>query len=164
MASTDTGGASSRSCSSPSPSSTASNSLPSSRRAAARHPVIRVLLDREGGIDLDAICSANRWVSEAIDEADPMRGPYTLEVSSPGVDRPLRKREDFERFAGETVTVKAKPAGQGARRWTGTLVGLEGDDVVLDVDGETVRVPFDSVQKARLKGVVSFNRERGASR
>jgi ribosome maturation factor RimP len=91
-----------------------------------------------------------------------MSGPYTLEVSSPGVDRPLRKREDFARFAGETVTLKAKPQGQGRSAWTGKLVGLEEDSIVLDVDGESIRVPFDSVQKARLKGVVNFNRERGA--
>ena len=56
-------------------------------------PVIRVLLDREGGVNLDAICEANRWVTEAIDEADPLSSPYMLEVSSPGVDRPLRKRD-----------------------------------------------------------------------
>jgi ribosome maturation factor RimP len=126
-------------------------------------PVIRVLLDREGGLDIDAICAANRWVGEAIDAADPISGPYTLEVSSPGVDRPLRTREHFERFAGETVTIKAKPH-EGARGgWTGTLRGLDGDNVVLEVDGETMRIPFESVHKARLKGVVSFNREGGTS-
>jgi len=124
--------------------------------------VIRVLLDRESGVDLDAICSANQWVTEAIDAADPMSGPYTLEVSSPGVDRPLRTREHFERFAGETVTVKTKPHTGSRSAWTGTLSGIEGDDVVLEVDDETVRIPFESVQKARLKGVISFNREGGA--
>jgi ribosome maturation factor RimP len=128
-----------------------------------RTPVIRVMLDRDGGIDLDAVCTANPWVSEALDEMDLFDGPYTLEVSSPGVDRPLRKRADFDRFAGETANVKIKPTGQrGRSAWTGTLVGLIDDDVVLDVDGERVAIPFDSVLKARLKGVVSFNRERGA--
>ncbi|HSK47441.1 MAG TPA: ribosome maturation factor RimP [Coriobacteriia bacterium] len=127
-----------------------------------KQPVIRVLLDKEGGVNLDAICEANEWVSEAIDEADPLSSPYQLEVSSPGVDRPLRKRQDYDRFAGETVTLKAKPAGQNRSAWTGTLVGLEGDDVVLEVEDEQVKVPFESVQKARLKGVVSFNKERGA--
>lgn len=127
-----------------------------------RSPIIRVLLDREEGLDLDAICSANSWVSEAIDAADPISGPYTLEVSSPGVDRPLRTREHYQRFAGEPVTVKAKPHGGERATWTGTLRGLDGDDVLVEVDGETVRVPFDSVQKARLKGVISFNREGGA--
>lgn len=132
-------------------------------QSGGRHtPVIRVMLDREGGIDLDTVCEANRWVSEVLDETDPIPGHYTLEVSSPGVDRPLRKRGDFTRFAGETVQIKARPEGQGARSaWTGTLVGLEGDDVVIELDDERVAVPFDSIIKARLKGVVNFNQERG---
>jgi len=127
-----------------------------------KSPVIRVLLDREGGVDLDAICSANQWVTEVIDASDPMSGPYTLEVSSPGIDRPLRTREHFARFAGETVTVKTKPHTGARSAWTGILRGIEGDDVVLELEDEVVRVPFESVQKARLKGVISFNREGGA--
>ncbi len=127
-----------------------------------KSPVIRVLLDRQDGIDLDAICDANRWIGEAIDSADPVPGHYTLEVSSPGVDRPLRTREHYQRFAGETVTVKTVPHSGARSTWTGTLHGIEDDDVVLEVDGETVLVPFDSVQKARLKGVISFNTEGGA--
>lgn len=124
--------------------------------------IVRVLLDAEGGIDLDAICSANAWINDAIDENDPVGGPYTLEVSSPGIDRPLRKRSDYERFVGETVTVKTARAGTGRSAWTGVLVGLEGESVVLDVDGERVEIALDSVQKARLKGVVDFSRGRGA--
>lgn len=131
-------------------------------QSGGRHSmIVRVLLDREGGMNLDAIYEANTWVSDALDAEDPIPGPYNLEVSSPGVDRPLRKRSDFERFAGETVTVKGKHTGHGRAAWTGTLVGLEGDDVVLDIDGERVAIPFESVQKARLKGVVSFEQERG---
>jgi ribosome maturation factor RimP len=126
-------------------------------------PVIRVLLDREGGLDIDAICSANQWVSDAMDEADPIPGPYTLEVSSAGVDRPLRTREHFVRFAGETVTVKAKPQPGTRSAWTGKLLGMDGDDVIVDVSGEHERIPFDSVQKARLKGVVSFKNEEGGA-
>ena len=132
-------------------------------QAGGRHtPIIRVLLDREGGVDLDAISDANRWVSEALDEMDPISGPYTLEVSSPGVDRPLRKLVDFQRFAGETVTVKVKPSVEGRSAWTGTLAGIEGDHIVVETDTQTVRIPFDSVSKARIKGTVSFNQERGA--
>jgi len=127
-----------------------------------KSPVIRVLLDREDGLDIDAICEANRWISDLMDEHDPIPGPYTLEVSSPGIDRPLRTREHFERYAGETVTVKKKPAYGERTAWTGTLIGIEGDDVVIDVSGEQVRVPFQSVQKARLKGVVDFKNEGGA--
>ncbi len=125
-------------------------------------PVIRVLLDREGGIDLDAICQANAWVDESIENSGLLRGTYTLEVSSPGIDRPLRKPSDYERFAGETVTVKAKPSGSKRSAWTGTLLGLKDDVIALEVDGENVDIPLESVVKARLKGVVSFKRERGA--
>lgn len=129
-----------------------------------KSPIIRVMLDREGGIDLEAVCEANEWVSEVLDNADPISGPYTLEVSSPGVDRPLRKFSDFERFSGQTCTIKAHVTGEPGRgAWTGTLIGTDADDVLLDMDGETVRIPFSDITKARLKGVVSFNKERGGN-
>jgi ribosome maturation factor RimP len=122
-------------------------------------PVIRVLLDREDGLDLDAIANANGWVSEVIDSEDPFGHPYTLEVSSPGIDRPLTKREDFTRFAGDTVHLKVHSADKRAS-WTGELVGIEGDDVVLTVDGQRVAIPYETIQKARLKGVVDFGKGR----
>jgi len=122
-------------------------------------PVIRVLLDREGGINLDALCEANGWVEDAIEKSGLVRGSYTLEVSSPGVDRPLRKREDFERFAGETATVKAKQSAGARTTWTGVLLGVEGDSVLIESDGKRFDIPFESVVKARLKGVVCFSRE-----
>jgi ribosome maturation factor RimP len=121
-------------------------------------PIIRVLLDREGGLTLDAIAAANSWISEILDAEDPFNGPYTLEVSSPGVDRPLVKRADFERFIGENVHLKTV-AGEKRKSWHGVLLGIEGDDVVLDADGERVKIPYETVQKARLKGVVDFGRE-----
>ena len=124
-------------------------------------PVIRVLLDREGGVDLDAIASANEWVTAVLDAEEPVHGPYILEVSSPGVDRPLVKRADFVRFAGENVNVKVL-TGEKRKSWTGVIVGMEGDDVILDVEGERVAIPYESVQKARLKGVVDFGKGRGA--
>jgi ribosome maturation factor RimP len=128
-----------------------------------RAPVIRVLLDREGGIDLDDITEANRWVSSALDAEDPISGPYTLEVSSPGVDRPLAKLADFERFAGQTVTVRAlQRNGRGS--WTGRIVGTEGTQVLLEVDGDAVRIPFEDITKARLKGAVDFDCIEGAER
>ena len=124
-------------------------------------PLLRVLLDREGGVDLDAIASTNGWVTQLIDEVDPFQCPYTLEISSPGIDRPLVKRDDFSRFAGEEVSLKT----QGLKRssWTGLLDGLKGDDVALKVDGEQVLVPYDNIVKARLKGVVDFGKGREQS-
>ncbi len=120
-----------------------------------KQPVIRVFLDREGGIDLDAICEANSWVEDALEDLDTLHGPYTLEVSSPGIDRPLRTLADFERFAGQNVKIKTTPV-DGRSAFTGVIEGVEGDDILLGVDGQTVRVPFGSVKKARLRPDVDF--------
>ena len=123
-------------------------------------PLLRVLIDREGGVSLDDIAAASGWVAETIDAADPFTTPYTLEVSSPGIDRPLTKAADFDRFVGETVTVKCAPVSGRRATWTGELAGMQGADVVLVCDGERVEVPFESIQKARLKGVVDFGKGR----
>lgn len=122
--------------------------------------VIRVLLEREEGTDLDAIGSASRWVSDLIDEADPITAPYVLEVSSPGIDRPLVKLHDFDRFAGQDVRMKVL-RGEKRASVNGVLLGVEGDDVVVEVEGERVCVPYGTIQKARLKGVVDFGKGRG---
>lgn len=128
--------------------------------AGAKHqPVVRVFLDREGGIDLDALTEANSWVSSAIEESGLLPGPYVLEVSSPGIERPLRKLDDFRRFAGNDAHVRtSRPVG-GRRNLTGRLEGVEGDDVVIDVDGETFRVPYDSITKARLRVEIDLGKE-----
>lgn len=128
-------------------------------QAGGRHvPVIRVLLDREGGINIDDLTAANEWVSAVLDDADVISGSYTLEVSSPGIDRPLRKLVDFERFVGETATLKTRAASTGRTTWTGRVDAVEGETIVLDVDGQRVAVPFDEILKARLKGVVDFGK------
>jgi ribosome maturation factor RimP len=126
-------------------------------------PIIRVLLDRDGGLNLDAIAAANTWITEILDAEDPVNGPYTLEVSSPGIDRPLVKRADFDRFVGQDVHLKVV-ASEKRKSWHGVLLGMEGDDVVLEVEGERVKIPYETVQKARLKGVVDFGREGEQSR
>ncbi len=125
-----------------------------------KQPLIRVLVDCEGGINLDAVAEAAKWINALLDETDPVPGTYTLEVSSPGIDRPLRKFEDFSRFAGEDVTIKTN-AKEGRATWTGTLVGVEGDDVVVEIDGEKSALPYKDIVKARIKGRVDFGRERG---
>ena len=119
-------------------------------------------LDKDGGLDLDAIARANTWISNALDsEESILHGAYTLEVSSPGIDRPLRKLADFERFAGGKITLKTVPA-EGRRTYTGTLTGVESGEVVLETDdGQTVHIPHGAISKAHLHGDVDF-KQKGA--
>lgn len=127
-------------------------------QTGGRHsPIIRVLVDREGGIDLEALTVANAWVSKLLDEVEPIPGPYTLEVSSPGIDRPLRKLADFARFAGETVTIKTRNRG-GRATWTGQILRVDAENIVLDIDAEEVVISHSDISKARLKGVVDFSK------
>ena len=116
-----------------------------------RHQTVRVYLDREGDIDIDTIAASNAWISEALDSVNRLKGPYTLEVSSPGIDRALRTREHFERFLGSGVVVHTRVPIDGRSRFTGVLCALDGNDVVLRVDEREYRVPFDAIERARLK-------------
>jgi ribosome maturation factor RimP len=90
-------------------------------------------------------------LSAVLDVADPIQGAYTLEVSSPGLDRPLVRPADYARFAGEEVKVEtALPIGDGRRRFTGILRGIEGENVLIESGGETVRIPFAAIRKGKL--------------
>ncbi|MEL7666864.1 MAG: ribosome maturation factor RimP [Actinomycetota bacterium] len=125
-----------------------------------RHRVVRVYLDRENGIDIEAIAEANPWLSDALDTLDRLSGPYTLEVSSPGIERPLRTREHFERFSGHDAVVHTRKPIDGRTKFTGRLERLEGDDVVLVIDAQEMRVPFDAIERARLKADFGMAGER----
>jgi ribosome maturation factor RimP len=120
----------------------------------AKQPTVRVRIDHanpdDGPITLDEISAQTTWISDLIEELDPIDGPFTLEVSSPGLARPLRKRGDFERFAGETIHLKTT-ATEGRRKYTGTLKGMEGDDVVLECDDGTFKIAFDTIKTAKIK-------------
>lgn len=118
-------------------------------------PIVRIFVDREGGIDLDAICEANKWISEVLDNDGHLASRYTLEVSSPGIDRPLTRPEHFDRFVGENASIKTSPI-DGRSHFTGTLLGREDTELLVDVEGTTFRIPLESVQKARLKPEVDF--------
>jgi len=106
---------------------------------------LRVTVDKPGGIDLDAVSEATLVVSDALDHNDPVPGRYTLEVSSPGVERPLRTPEHFRRFVGTSVAVKTRPAVEGDRRLEGTLEAADDEGVV--VAGR--RLAYDDIEKAR---------------
>jgi ribosome maturation factor RimP len=121
---------------------------------SGRARVLRVLVDREGGIDLDAIADATQAISPILD-APPLdaviAGPYALEVSSPGLERPLRTPAHYERAVGETISVKIRPADdRGARRVRGVLAAADdtGFDLTVD-DGTTEHLAYGDVTQAR---------------
>jgi ribosome maturation factor RimP len=112
--------------------------------------VLRVVVDRDGGVDLDTISSTSERVSRRLDleEFSPDR-PYSLEVSSPGLERPLRKPRHFERSVGQTVKVKtAVPLG-GGRTHEGALVSADSEAIVIASDGGELRVPYADIASAR---------------
>lgn len=124
-----------------------------------KSPTIRVYIDTESGVSFDALSSAQAWINEIMDALDPFPGAYMLEVSSPGIDRPLRTPEHFERFKGEEAVVKTSQPVNGRKAWTGVLLGVSEDAtaVVLEVEGEQVSLPLDKIKRAHLKGTINFN-------
>lgn len=119
----------------------------------AAHPTLRVRIDLlEGGpIDMDAVTLHTAWVSEVVEALDPFPGAYELEVSSPGIDRPLRRASDFARFAGERAEVVLREALDGRRSFTGAIVSATDDTVRIDVDGTVFELPVSGMKQAKLK-------------
>ena len=107
--------------------------------------LVRVTVDRPGGVDLDAVSDASRLVSEALDRSDVVPGRYVLEVSSPGVERALRTPEHFRRFVGSRVSVRTRPDTEGERRMEGELEAADDEGVV--VAGR--RLAYDDIERAR---------------
>ena len=115
---------------------------------------VRVTVDRDGGIDLDALASANRAVSSALDRLDPLPGRYTLEVSSPGLERRLRTPRHFVRALGETVTLRLVAGAGPSRRLRGRLAGADDDGVVVEgpeVPGGTASLAYEQIERARTE-------------
>jgi len=113
--------------------------------------VLRLYMDRAGGVTLDDCQRVSEQVGALLDVEDPLPGAYVLEVSSPGLDRPLRKAADFARFAGQKVDVRMRLAdANGRRRYIGRLMGIEGVTATVEVDGAPVALPLDGMDRARL--------------
>ncbi len=115
-----------------------------------RNTNLRIYIDRENGITVDDCAKVSHQVSGVLDVEDPISGEYTLEVSSPGMDRPLYTLSQFERYIGSDVSVRLRMAFEGRRKFQGRLVGIEGDEVVLRVDQEEYLLPFDQIDKANV--------------
>ncbi|MGI9301651.1 MAG: ribosome maturation factor RimP [Gammaproteobacteria bacterium] len=118
--------------------------------AAGGAALLRVYIDHPEGIDLDDCSAVSDQLSGVLDVEDPIKTAYTLEVSSPGLDRPLFKAEHFERYAGNKVKIKLKWPVEGRRRFSGDLRGLSDDKVVLKQDEAVHYLPRDAIDWARL--------------
>jgi ribosome maturation factor RimP len=117
-----------------------------------RNPVVRVFIDKPGGITHEDCAAMSLHLGTVLDVEDFIEPSYTLEVSSPGLERGLYKKADYERFAGQAAKMKSRVAINGQRNFAGKILGLEGDDVLFeDKTNGQVRVPFDAVAKANLE-------------
>jgi len=117
-----------------------------------RSGLLRVYIDGDAGVTVDDCARVSDQVSGTLDVEDPIRGHYRLEVSSPGLDRPLFVPAHFQRFAGRAARLQLRrPLGERpGTRLTGMLVGVEGEELVVEVDGQRLTIPMDEVAKARL--------------
>jgi ribosome maturation factor RimP len=112
--------------------------------------LVRLVADAEGGLDIDVIAKLSRRAGDALDEVDLIPGSYTLEVTSPGADRPLRLARDFARNTGRDVRVLRKEDADGPREVTGTVVDVTDDAVTLQQDDAEVTVPLDEVDHGKV--------------
>ena len=111
--------------------------------------LVRVFVDRPGGIDLASLDATTRAVSRALDAEDPMPGRYTLEVSSPGLERPLRTPRHFEAAVGTRVRVKTRPGVEGDRRVDGELVAADDEGFAVETVEGSRRLAYGDVERAR---------------
>lgn len=111
---------------------------------------LRVFLDKEGGIEIEDC----HWVSERLEakleELDPIKESYYLEVSSPGLDRALRKDRDFTRHIGDKIEISTFSAINGKKNTVGTLIGLNNGDISIDIDGTEMKIPRNQTSQVRL--------------
>lgn len=112
--------------------------------------ILRVYIDQPDGITVDDCSAVSYQVSGVLDVEDAVTGTYSLEVSSPGMDRPSFKLEHFAQFAGQQVRLHLRRALDTRRNFKGLLRGVEGDQVMLEIEGESFRIPYDSIETARL--------------
>ena len=111
---------------------------------------LRIYIDKEGGVTIDDCERVSHQVSGILDVEEAIEGRYVLEVSSPGLDRPLSAARDFERFSGRQVKLRTYAPINGQRNFKGLLQGLDNGQVLIEVEGRRVSLPLDGIEKARL--------------
>ncbi|AAO57940.1 ribosome maturation factor RimP [Pseudomonas syringae pv. tomato] len=115
-----------------------------------KHSVLRIYIDKEGGVLVDDCAIVSRQISGVLDVEDPISTEYTLEVSSPGMERPLFTIEQFALYAGEQVRIKLRSPFEGRRNFQGLLRGVEEQDVVVQVEDHEFLLPIDLIDKANI--------------
>lgn len=121
------------------------------REGGRKGRMLRLYLDKEGGPSLDDLTRVSRLLSELLDAQADINEPYTLEVSSPGINRSLKKVEHFVRFVGKRVRVRTREAVEGRRSFLGLLKEVEKDRIVLLQEGSEFNIPFSSIEKANYE-------------
>lgn len=112
--------------------------------------LLRVFIDRDTGVTLDDCSDISHQLSGMLDVEDPIQLPYRLEVSSPGIERPMLSVNHYQRYLGRLVKMRLKWPLGGQRNFTGSIISADEDKVVLDVDGVEVEIPFDAIGRGRL--------------
>ncbi|WP_048308273.1 ribosome maturation factor RimP [Halomonas sp. PR-M31] len=120
------------------------------RTAQGRHSRLVIYIDSPDGVTVDHCAEVSRQVSAILDVEDPIPGQYQLEVSSPGMDRPLFTLEQFERYKGNNVALRLRVPYDGRRKFKGLLAGIENDEVLLHLEGEEYCFPIDGIEQARV--------------
>lgn len=118
--------------------------------AQGKKSVLRLYIEKEGGVLVEDCEKVSRQVSATLDVEDPIRSEYTLEVSSPGLERPLFRLDHFTRYVGEQVAIRLRIAFEGRRKFSGLLKGVEDDEIVVEVDNEEYLLPFELIDKANI--------------
>src|SRR5688572_9341868 len=116
-----------------------------------RGRVLRLYLDKHGGLNIEELGRVSRQLSELLDTQDIVEGSYTLEVSSPGINRPLKKPEHFQRFIGKRVRVRTGDMIEGRRSFLGILNEVTGEKIKIEVEGKQYRIPFLMIEKSNYE-------------
>jgi len=124
--------------------------------------VLRIFIDKVGGVTLDECAKASRHLGTALEVEEAIPGTYTLEVSSPGLDRPLRNQDDYRRFIGKRVKIKTGIKVEDQNIFVGRLLGIESAVVSLSLTGSRkMNIPFGQIEKARLEVELPGGRNKG---
>ncbi|MFK8026658.1 MAG: ribosome maturation factor RimP [Gammaproteobacteria bacterium] len=119
-------------------------------RSSENHAHLKIFIDHDDGITVDNCSEVSHQISGILDVEDPISVAYTLEVSSPGLDRPLMKHEHFAKYLGKEIKVRLGWPVNERRNFLGTLTKLDEEDIMMMVDGELVEFPFNAVKRANL--------------